>query len=122
MNRGPVYTGTCKICGEKGLTAEYHGESGFSAYNRFISHEQSVNTENENNAFTKHLEIFHPERRRDMSVFEIKVVKTYMKCLDRQVMEGTIINNKQVDIRLNSKAEFHQSAVPRVTMTRDSGA
>ena len=65
--------------------------------------------------------MFHPERRRDMSVFEIKVVKTFTKCLDRQVLEGTLINNKPVDIRLNSKAEFHQSAVPRVVLKRDSG-
>ena len=119
--RGPVYTGKCKICGEKGLTAEYHGESGFSAYNRFLSHEQSVNMENENNAFTKHLEMFHPERRRDMSVFKIKVVKTFTKCLDRQVLEGTLINNQPVNIWLNSKVEFHQSVVPRVVLKRDSG-
>ena len=35
--------------------------------------------------------------------------------------ETRVINNKPVDIRLNSKAEFHQSAVPRVVMKRDSG-
>ena len=102
--------------------AEYHGESGSSAYQRFLLHEDSVKGETESNAFHKHLEIHHREKKGDLSVFKIKVEKTFMKCLDRQVYEGTLINSTASDICLNSKAEFHLPAVTRITTSREPGA
>ena len=120
--RGPVYTGRCTLCEEKNLVAEYHGESGSSAYQRFIQHESSVIGEMDSNAFHKHLEIHHRERKGDLSVFKVKVEKTFMKCLDRQVYEGTLINSKESDTCLNSKAEFHLPAVTRITTSREPGA
>ena len=68
-----------------------------------------------------HLQIHHPERVGDMSVFQIKVEQTFQKSLERQVFEGTLINNTKSDILLNSKSEFHQPAVTRTTTTRVPG-
>ena len=83
----------CLLCksGEKGGSTLAGARS---AHNRFLSHEQSVNAENENNAFTKHLEMFHPERKRDMSIFEIKVVKIFMKCLEKCLKEQSSTTNE----------------------------
>jgi len=50
------------------------------------------------------------------------VEKTFMKCLNRQVYEGTLINSTESDICLNSKAEFHLPAVTRITTSREPGA
>ena len=120
--RGAVYTGRCTLCEEKNLVAEYHGESGSSAYQRFLLHEGSVKGEIDSNAFHKHLEIHHKEKKGDLSVFKVKVEKTFMKCLNRQVSEGTLINSTESDICLNSKAEFHLPAVTRITTSREPGA
>ena len=46
----------------------------------------------------------------------------YMKCLDQQVYEGTLINSTDSDICLNSKAEFHLPAVTSIMTSREPGA
>ena len=68
------------------------------------------------NAFTKHLNIYHPDHLRDPSAFRLKVKSTHTKCLDRQVKEGITIKNSKADIQTNSRAEFHQPAVRRVVV------
>ena len=100
---------------------EYYGESGQSGFQRMLTHEQAISGKSKNNAFHKHLQIHHPERVGDMSVFKIKVEQTFQKSLERQVFEGTLINNTKSDILLNSKSEFHQPAVTRTTTTRVPG-
>ena len=75
--------------------------------------------------FFKHLEIFHPERQGDPSVFKLKVEATYQKCLERQVSEGVSISNSKADYLMNSKTEYMQPSVSRVIATRqvrDSGS
>ena len=56
----------------------------------------------------------------DMSVFECKVMGTYKRSLDRQVAEGTKLERAEVDQLLNSRAEYHGSAVPQVTIAHDT--
>ena len=61
---------------------------------------------------------------RDTGVFKLKVESNHTKCLERQIKEGVSIKNfknSDADIVMNSKAEFHQPAVRRVTTTREVG-
>ena len=52
----------------------------------------------------------------------MKVEKTFSKPLDRQIFEGTLIaENERRDHLLNSKMQFHEPSVPRVTVTRQLG-
>ena len=67
-----------------------------------------------------HLEIHHHEHQGDMSVFKCKVLGTYKRSLDRQVAEGVELERSEADLVLNSRAEFHGSAVPRVTVSHDT--
>ena len=67
-----------------------------------------------------HLEIHHHEHQGDMSVFKCKVIGTYKRSLDRQVAEGVELERSEADLVLNSRAEFHGSAVPRVTVSHDT--
>ena len=91
-------------------------------YARMESHKQDVETKKDSNAFHKHLELNHPEHIQDLSVFKMKVEKTFRKPLDRQIFEGTLIaENERRDHLLNSKMQFHEPSVPRVTVTRQLG-
>ena len=83
--RGAVYTGHCSLCGESNLVSEYHGETGDSAYARMETHRQDVEGKKDSNAFHKHLELNHPDNIQDLSVFKMKVEKTFRKPLDRQI-------------------------------------
>ena len=52
-------------------------------------------------------------------MFNLKVLQTFKKPLERKVAEAVMINNSTADIKMNSKAEFLQPAVPRVIATRE---
>ena len=59
---------------------------------------------------------------KDISVFKMKVEKTFQKPLDRQIFEGVMIGQSdRRDHLLNSNAQFHAPAVARVRMTREIG-
>ena len=114
---GITYSGTCTLCEEKGLTARYEGETGRNGYWRSTKfHKKEILKNDTKNAFTKHLNIYHPDHLRDTSAFRLKVESTHTKCLDRQVREGITIKNSKADIQMNSRAEFHQPAVRRVVV------
>ena len=119
--RGPVYSGKCLDCGEDNITAGYDGESGFSAYNRFKSHQSSIKNKNTKNAFARHLSEYHPGKAKDHTGFKVKVERTYKKCLDRQVSEGINIfaNVDKLDIQMNSKLDFHGPSATKTTTSRE---
>ena len=117
---GAVYSGVCTLCEEKGTKSIYHGETGYSAYQRTKKHRKDIEREDMNNAFAKHLALHHPEHTKDASVFKIKSERTFRKCLERQVAEGVDITRSEADILMNSKSEYHQPAVTRVTTTRET--
>ena len=79
-------------------------------------------TNSDKNAFSKHLQIFHPDHIRELKAFKLKVESTNSKCLESQVKEGVFINNNnsEADHMLNSKAEYHQPALRHVTTTREN--
>ena len=117
-----LYKGNCKACANSNLEASYYGESAFSAYYRSDLHSKSILRKEEDNAFSKHLHIFHPESEGAVDspkMFNVKVLQTFKKPLERKVAEAVFINNSKADIKMNSKAEFLQPAVPRVVTTRE---
>ena len=65
------------------------------------------------------LNIYHPEKEGDPTVFAIRVVQTFKKPMPRQSTEAVFILNRGAAILMNSKAEFRQPAIPRVTTTRE---
>ena len=79
--------------------SKYHGESGDSGYSRMKSHATEVGDEVKTNAFHTHLELNHPERIKDISVFKMKVEKTFQKPLDRQIFEGVLLGQSDSFIK-----------------------
>ena len=94
---------------------------GFSAYNRFKSHQTSIRNKTTSNAFARHLAQFHPDKVTDYTGFKVKVERTYKKCLDRQVSEGINIfaNADKLDIQMNSKLDFHGPSATKTTTSRE---
>ena len=80
-----MYQGVCTICKADNIIATYEGECGDSGVARAGEHRDAIANRDEKNAFAKHISNFHPERAGDTSVIKIKVVKTFKKCLERQV-------------------------------------
>ena len=117
---GVHYSGQCLLCEESGIVSKYDGESGRNGYWRCTKfHKKEIIENKESNAFAKHLQLFHPERIGDPSVFKLKVESTFSKPLERQVTEGIAITNSTANNIMNSKSEYHQPAVPRVQTTRE---
>lgn len=118
---GVHYSGICVKCEDAGVKARYDGESGRSGYWRTTRfHKEDIKKNNLNNAFAKHLHLFHNEQIKNPGVFKMKVESNHTKCLERQLKEGIFIKNSNADHVLNRKAEYHQPAVRRVTTTRDN--
>jgi hypothetical protein len=119
---GAVYSGSCKICpaeqGE-GFTAQYWGETGFSAYTRLQDHGKSIRRKEEDNAFSKHLAEHHPEQEGEEGHFAFKVERTFAKPIPRQVTEAVKIHGSKADIILNSRSEWEQPVTDRVVVTRN---
>ena len=115
-----VYRGSCKLCGEVEETAEYWGESAFSGFYRTKLHGEDVVGRKESNAFSKHLEIFHPESQGDIANFDIQVQSIHKKSLTRQKTEAVKIQTSTATHLLNSKAEHRQPALLRVRMVREN--
>ena len=61
-------------------------------------------------------------KSKNPGVFKMKVESNHTNCLERQLKEGIFIKNSNADHVLNSKAEYHQPAVRRVTTTREVGS
>jgi hypothetical protein len=116
---GALYHGTCKICEQEGLCSEYWGETGDSAYARCLDHKKDIENKDLGNAFAKHLETHHPTEVGKPDKFEFKLENTFQKPAPRQTSEAIKIHNSKADYLLNSKSEWEQPSVERVTVTRE---
>ena len=102
------------------MTAEYWGESAFSGFYRTKLHEEDVEGRKESNVFSKHLEIFHPERQGSIENFDIQVQYIHKKSLTRQKTEAVEIQTSTATNLLNSKAGHRQPALLRIRMVREN--
>ena len=75
---------------------------------------RDIEKRNVSNAFAKHLQLHHPDREGDPSVFEVIVVRNLKKPLDRPAFVGFRINLDSSEILVNSKSEYHQPAETRL--------
>ena len=92
----------------------------FTGLYRTKLHKEDVEGRKESNAFSKHLEIFHPESQGDIENFDIQVQSVHKKSLTRQKTEAVKIQTPTATNLLNSKAEHRQPALLRVRMVRDN--
>ena len=100
---GIVYRGQCMSCKNDGKTSVYIGESSRSGYVRGRQHAAAIREpeRNKSNAFAKHLREHH-DGERDVK-FEMDIVGSYKRPIERQLREGVEIARAEVDMLLNSK-------------------
>ena len=114
--RGPAYNIACEEpeCLEKGV--RYDGESGKSGRSRGSDHLQGYKSKSSSNVLWKHASAEH-EGRMDVK-YNMTVLRTYGKNnTARKVDEANRISGNK-GVTLNSKAEFAQPSLPRLTVER----
>ena len=117
---GVGYELECNICKLEGKMAVYSGETSRTFYTRTKEHLSGFATKKEDNPMLKHQSNFHPGVDPNYSM---RVLQVFKDPLTRQVNEGVRINNNRSTpgYLMNSKSEFRQGEVARVTVTRGLG-
>ena len=116
-----LYRADCVQCLEEdGRRVAYFGETGYSGGHRLSAeHRSDILRGNTSNALAKHAAT-HPDRARDPGLFNVKVLGSYPSALYRQVAEGCeLALATDVDQLMNSREEWHQPSLNRVTVTRE---
>ena len=107
-----AYRIECEECAKTELKAVYEGETGRNCYSRGLEHMEGLSKEKEDNPLWKHCEIQHNGLK---VKFKMICLKSFKTAFMRQVNEGVRIACCEADICMNSKAEFHQPSIVRVT-------
>ena len=107
------YRITCASCQEAARAAVYEGESGRNAYSRGLEHQNDLRLEVEDSPLWKHCQLEHLGVKQ---TFYMEALRGFSSCLQRQVNEAVRITSSKVDIVMNSKSEFHQAPIVRVTV------
>ena len=112
---GVGYELQCNICKEEDKVAVYHGESSRTFYTRTKEHMAGYTSKRKENPILKHQTNFHPGQEPN---YIMKALKFYKDPLTRQINEGVRINNTRSTpgYLMNSKSEFRQGEVARVTI------
>ena len=99
------------------MSEKYSGESSRTFYTRTKEHLAGYATKKEDNPMLKHQLNFHPGVDPDYSM---RVLQVFKDPLTRQINEGVRINSNRSTpgYLMNSKSEFRQGEVARVTVTR----
>ena len=116
---GVVYRGECLLCKAKGKSSIYIGESGRSAYFRGKQHLKAISKPEDHettNAFAKHL-MEHHAGENNPKPFQMSIIDTYRRPLQRQIREGIEIYRCNSEIPMNSKLNHYQPGVRRIAFT-----
>ena len=101
----------------------YIGETHRTMHDRISEHWDDLNNKREENPLVKHAAIHH---NGIPPTYTCKAIKTYRTSLSRQIGEALAINNTDARILMNSKAEFGQNSIPRISIegqeTKDDSA
>ena len=102
----------CLECLGAKVTATYHGESGRNGYTRGIEQITALEGRQETSPLWKHCEIQHNGR---VVEFRMTCLQNFKSAFARQTNEGVRIATSTADICMNSRTEFHQPSIVRVT-------
>ena len=107
-----AYRMECLECENSQISAIYHGETGRNGYTRGLEHYAGLKSKKEDNPLWKHCSIQHNGK---IVQFKMVCLKTFKTAFLRQINEGVRIACSRADICMNSKAEFHQPSIIRVS-------
>ena len=107
-----AYRIECEECPKTGKSAHYDGESGNNGFTRGLEQITGLEKKKDENPLWKHCQIAHNS---ELVKFKMVCLKSFKSAFMRQVNEGVRIENSKADICMNSKAEFHQPSIVRVS-------
>ena len=107
-----AYSIECEECLKLDLKAVYQGEIGRNCYSRGLEHLDGLSKEKEDNPFWKHCQIQHGGLK---VKFKMICLKSFKTAFLRQINEGVRIACCEADMCMNSKSEFHQPSIVRLT-------
>ena len=117
---GCLYRGTCLLCRQQGVKAEYVGESGFSGYTRNLAHLSAIRMDKPgSSAMAAHLRQHHPDEVGKAETMKVEVLQTFSKPLDRQLAESVKIHRSDADILMNRKEEWLPPMTYRLQATHE---
>ena len=108
----------CQECESNQVKAEYTGESSRTTYLRGREHMDGLQKRKEDNALWKHCVQEHGGREVQ---FRMKMMRSHLTPLTRQIQEGVEIENSKADIIMNSKGEWNGSRIPRISRRKKQG-
>ena len=108
---GIGYQITCVKCAEMGVSSVYEGESSKCAFARGKKHLEELGSGLRSNCMVIH-NITHHNSPSEMH-FQMKVIKTFISPMDRQINESVRINNSEADFIMNSGSEWRSNRIPR---------
>ena len=103
-------------CKEKGKEIHYVGETHRSFWDRAREHQKALSDRDNKYAVSKHWEISHPELEVPPQ-FKYKVINQPRYSLHRQIQEALEIGSREEGTLLNSKTEWGQNPLPRISTT-----
>ena len=118
-----VYQSTCTECKKKGVRSIYTGETCRTGFYRGKQHMEAIDDpgNHKDNGFAKHILEYHTGKK-NIS-FKTSIIGTFKRPMERQICEGVNIyqckNKNKCDILINSKMDFYQPAVSRVTISNN---
>ena len=89
------------------------GETGRSVYERMLDHWDDWGKKKEGSSLWKHSVNEHGGLLDD-DKFHVKVLRRPRTALERQVLEGVLIEEEKLEELLNSKSEWGHNRVPRI--------
>ena len=108
------YRMECEECEKFDMKAVYEGETGRNCYSHGLEHLAGLSSEKDDNPLWNHCQIQHNGQK---VAFRMICLRSFKTAYMRQVNEGVRIACCSADICMNSKAEFHQPSIVRVTNT-----
>ena len=107
-----VYSIECNTCKQRESRAIYWGKSARNGHLRGSEHYRALQRKDKQSIMYKHIVDKHGEKKEDVD-FNMKIVKTFKDCLNRQIFEGRMIRNEAEGSLLNSKSELYGPSIKR---------
>ena len=107
------YRIVCLGCKNKNIETHYEGETGRNAFARGLEHQNDLKNCKEDSPLWKHCQLQHGGEKQE---FSMKALGSFKSCMKRQVNEGVRILASQATYVMNSKSEYHQAPIVRVTV------
>ena len=115
--RNVTYSIECLNCLETGDKALYWGESHWTWGDRAREHAHALETGDLKFGPVKH----HQAKHNNMQPkFKYKLHKSWRKSLQRQIAESLLIQETPVEHLINSKSEWGNYSIPRLTVEREA--